>query len=52
LLLGLEILVISNLIGSITLDASYVPLVIVAFPIIIRIIVSCANCLQVEGRWP
>ena len=45
-------LAVANVIGAITLDASYVPPVIVAFPIIIRTIGSCANCLQVEGRWP
>jgi hypothetical protein len=52
LLVGLEILVVANVIGSITLDASYVPPVIVVFPIIIHTIGSFANCLRVEGRWP
>ena len=51
-LLGLEILVVADVIDSITLDASYESLVIFAFLVVIRTIVSWATSLLVDGRWP
>ena len=51
-LLGLEILVVADVIDSITLDASYESLVILAFLVVIRTIVSWATSLLVDGRWP
>ena len=52
LLLGLEILVVADVIDSITLDVSYDSLVILAFLVVVRTIVSWTTSLQVEGRWP
>ncbi|MGI9523313.1 MAG: DUF1622 domain-containing protein [Hyphomicrobiaceae bacterium] len=52
LLLGLEILVVADVIDSITLDTSYESLVILAFLVVVRTIVSWTTSLQVEGRWP
>jgi len=52
LLLGLEILVVADVTDSITLNASYESLVILAFLVVIRTIVSWTISLQVEGRWP
>lgn len=52
LLLGLEILVVADVIESITLDASYASLLVLAFLVLIRTIVSWTTVLQAEGRWP
>lgn len=52
LLLGLEILVVADVIDSIALDASYESLVVLAFLVVVRTIVSWTTSLQVEGRWP
>lgn len=52
LLLGLEILVVADVIDSIILNASYTSLVVLAFLVVVRTIVSWTTSLQVEGRWP
>ncbi|CTQ56379.1 hypothetical protein LP7551_04939 [Roseibium album] len=52
LLLGLEILVVADVIESIILDASYASLMALAFLVVIRTAVSWSTSLQVEGRWP
>lgn len=52
LLLGLEILVVADVIDTITLDASYESLMVLAFLVVVRTIVSWTTSLQVEGRWP
>lgn len=52
LLLGLEILVIADVIESITLEPSYASLAVLAFLVVLRTIVSWTTSLQMEGRWP
>ncbi|MEP1930664.1 MAG: DUF1622 domain-containing protein [Roseibium sp.] len=52
LLLGLEILVVADVIESITLNASYGSLLVLAFLVVVRTIVSWTTVVQVEGRWP
>lgn len=52
LLLGLEILVVADVIETITVDGSYGSLLTLAFLVVIRTIVSWTTELQVEGRWP
>ena len=52
LLLCLDILVVADVIDSITLGASYESLVVLAFLVVVRTIVSWTTSLQVEGRWP
>jgi len=52
MLLGLEILVIADVIESITVEPSYMSLTVLAFLVVLRTIVSWTTSLQVEGRWP
>jgi len=52
MLLGLEILVIADVIESITVEPSYVSLTVLAFLVGLRTIVSWTTSLQLEGRWP
>ena len=52
MLLGLEILVIADVIESITLEPSYTSLTVLAFLVGLRTIVSWTTSLQIEGRWP
>ncbi|UCH46794.1 MAG: DUF1622 domain-containing protein [Betaproteobacteria bacterium] len=52
MLLGLEILVISDVIESITVEPSYMSLTVLAFLVALRTIVSWTTSLQLEGRWP
>ena len=52
MLLGLEILVIADVIESITVEPSYMSLTVLAFLVVLRTIVSWTTSLQLEGRWP
>lgn len=52
MLLGLEILVIADVIESITVEPSYASLAVLAFLVVLRTIVSWTTSLQLEGRWP
>jgi len=52
MLLGLEILVIADIIESITIEPSYASLLVLAFLVVLRTIISWTSSLQIEGRWP
>lgn len=52
LLLGLEILIVADVIESITVEASARSLAVLAFLIVIRTMISWSTSLEVEGRWP
>ena len=52
MLLGLEILVIADVIESIAVEPSYASLAVLAFLVVLRTIVSWTTSLQMEGRWP
>ena len=52
LLLGLEILVVTDVIDSIVIEPSFASLGVLAFLVVIRTIISWSTTLQAEGRWP
>ena len=52
LLIGLEILVLADVIDSITVKPSVTSLAVLAFLVVLRTILSWSTSLQVEGRWP
>ena len=52
LMLGLEILVIADVIETITTKPTFGSLAILASLVVIRTITSWTLCLEVEGRWP
>lgn len=52
LTLGLEILIIADVIETITVEPSFASLQILAFLIVIRTILGWTLCLEIEGRWP
>jgi uncharacterized membrane protein len=52
LLLGLEILVIADVIETITTESTFERIVVLAFLVVTRTIVSWSTSLQVEGKWP
>lgn len=52
LLLGLEILVVADVIETITVKPSFTSLGLLAFLVVLRTIVSWTLTLEVEGRWP
>jgi uncharacterized membrane protein len=52
LLLGLEILVIADVIETIIVKPSFNSLAVLAFLVVTRTIVSWSTSLQIEGRWP
>jgi uncharacterized membrane protein len=52
LLLGLEILVVADVIETITTKPTFASLVLLACLIAIRTLVSWTLCLEIEGRWP
>jgi uncharacterized membrane protein len=52
LLLGLEILVLADLIESITVTPTYLSLVFFAAIVAVRTTVGWTLTLQTEGRWP
>ena len=52
LTLGLEILVLADLIETITVSTSYQSLLSLTFLIILRTLLSWSLELEIEGRWP
>jgi len=52
LMLGLEILVVADVIETITTTPTFQSLALLAFLVTIRTIVSWTLFLEVEGRWP
>lgn len=52
LLLGLEILVVADVIETITIKPTFGSLATLGFLVILRTIVSWTLTLEVEGRWP
>ena len=51
-MLGLEILVVADVIETITAKPTFASLVLLACLVVIRTIISWTLCLEVEGRWP
>ena len=52
LTLGLEILIIADVIETITVEPSLASLQILAFLVVIRTLLGWTLCLEIEGRWP
>ena len=52
LLLGLEILVLSDVIETITVKPTFGSLAVLAFVVVVRTVVSWTLTLETEGRWP
>jgi uncharacterized membrane protein len=52
LLLGLEILVLSDVIETITAKPTFGSLAVLAFLVVVRTVVSWTLTLEIEGRWP
>jgi len=52
LMLGLEILVVADVIETITTKSTFKSLALLAFLVVIRTVVSWTLFLEVEGRWP
>ncbi len=52
LLLGLEILVLADVIETITVTPTFLSLAILAVIVVIRTAVSWTLTLETEGRWP
>ncbi len=52
LLLGLEVLVVADVLETITVEPTFPSLGVLALLVILRTVVSWTLTLQVEGRWP
>jgi uncharacterized membrane protein len=52
LLLGLEILVVADVIETITVDQTLASLCVLGLLVLLRTFVSWTLSLEVEGRWP
>jgi uncharacterized membrane protein len=52
LLLGLEILVVADVIDSIVVPPSFTSLGYLAFLVVLRTLISWSTIVQTEGRWP
>ena len=52
LLLGLEILVVADVIETITVEPTFTSLAVLAVLVVLRTIVSWTLTLEVEGHWP
>ena len=52
LLLGLEILVVADVVETITVKPTYSSLAVLGFLVVLRTILSWTLTLEVEGRWP
>ena len=52
LLLGLEILVLADVIETITVESTYQSLAVLAFIVVLRTAVSWTLALETEGHWP
>ena len=51
LTLGLEILIMADVIETITVEPSFASLQILAFLVLIRTLLGSTICLEIEGRW-
>ena len=51
-MLGLEILVLADVIETITVTPTFVSLALLAAIVIVRTVVSWSLTLETEGRWP
>jgi uncharacterized membrane protein len=52
LLLGLEILILADVIDTITVESTYQSLAALAFIVVLRTAVSWTLALEIEGHWP
>ena len=52
LTLGLEILVLADVIETITVEPTFRSLIVLAFLVVIRTALSWTLALETEGRWP
>ena len=52
LTLGLEILVVADVIETITVEPNFTSLGVLAFLVMLRTLVSWTLALEIEGRWP
>ena len=52
LTLGLEILVLADVIETITVRPTFRSLAVLAFLVVLRTVVSWTLALEIEGRWP
>lgn len=52
LMLGLEILIVADVIETITTESTFPALGVLAILVVIRTIMSWTLCLEVEGHWP
>lgn len=52
LLLGLEILVVADVIETITVEPTFASLAVLGALVVLRTVVSWTLTLEVEGRWP
>ena len=52
LTLGLEILVLADVIDTITTEPTFLSLSMLAFLVVVRTILSWTLALETEGRWP
>ena len=52
MLFGLEILVLADVIESITVNATFQSLAVLAFLVVVRTVVSWTLTLETEGHWP
>jgi len=52
LLLGLEVLVLSDVIETIAVKPTFGSLGVLAFVVVVRTVVSWTLTLETEGRWP
>ena len=52
LMLGLEMLVVADVIETITVEPTFQSLGVLAFLVVVRTIVSWTLTLEIEGRWP
>lgn len=52
LTLGLEILIIADVIETITVEPTFASLEILAFLVVIRTLLGWTLCLEIDGCWP
>ena len=52
LMLGLEIIVLADIIETITVEPTFQSLALLAFLVVARTIVSWTLTLEIEGHWP
>ena len=52
LILGLEILILADIIETITVTPTFKSLAVLATIVVVRTVVSSTLTLEIEGRWP